>query len=85
MTDEAPASPAAAVYEAKVVWYDPIKGYGFMFLEGYPREVLVHNTEVRNGEVGRDYLLKKDHLRCRVGLHNGRPCCIDLEMVEPAG
>lgn len=71
------------VYDATVVWYDPILGYGFMHLKDYPREVLIHNSEVRAGEVDRDFLLKGDRLRCRVRLHKDRPSCTDLVMVEP--
>lgn len=71
-------------FPAQVIWYDRVKGYGFMALEGYERDVLVHNTEVRRGNLGRDYLLKGDSLRCKVGLHQGRPCCTDLEMVKAA-
>jgi cold shock CspA family protein len=72
-------------YKARVIWYNRMDGFGFMALDGYPRDVLVHNTAIRAGDVDRDYLLKNDELRCKVGLHQGRPCCIDLVMVRSAG
>lgn len=72
-------------YEATVVWYVPLKGIGFLKLEGYPREVLVHNSEVRAGDLPRDFLLKGDKLRCKVGLFRGRPVCTNLVMVRAAG
>lgn len=72
------------VYDAKVIWYDRAEGYGFMALDGYARDVIIHNTEIRKSSIDRDYLLKGDKLRCRVGLHRGRPTCVDLEMVTPA-
>lgn len=70
------------LYDATVIWYDRAVGYGFLMLDGYPRDVLVHNTEVRKGDMGRDYLLKGDKLRCRVSLHRGKPSCTDLERVD---
>lgn len=72
-------------YTGTVIWYNRLKGHGFMALDGYPRDVFVHNTAVRAGDVPRDYLLKNDQLRCKVGLHEGRVVCFDLVMVEAAG
>lgn len=78
------AEPGQTVYAATVIWYNRVKGYGFAALVGYPRDVMIHNSEIRNGEVPRDYLLKGDELRCRVRLHRGRPSCTDLVLVKPA-
>lgn len=83
--DDSAESDPGREYTGKVIWYNRLDGYGFMALDGYPRDVLVHNTAIRAGEVDRDYLLPKDQLRCKVGLHQGRPCCIDLVMVRAAG
>lgn len=74
-----------AQYVGLVIWYNRIKGHGFIALEGYPRDVFVHNTAVRAGDMPRDYLLKGDKVRCKVGLHEGRVVCFDLEMVDAAG
>lgn len=83
MSDAAPAKNER-IYSCTVIWYGRLKGYGFMALEGYQRDVLVHNTAVRAGDIARDFLVKGDTLTCSVGLHQGKPCCTNLVMVKPA-
>jgi len=83
--DDAAPSEINRIFQARVMWYNRMAGYGFMALDGFPRDVFVHNTAVRAGDVPRDYLLKNDELTCKVGLREGRPCCIDLVMVRAAG
>jgi CspA family cold shock protein len=64
---------------AKVIWYDRVKGYGFLAVEGHPEDVFLHNSEVRRAGIDATTLLKGTAVRCNVGESGGRPCAVDLE------
>lgn len=84
MSDAAPDQTGDKSYSGKVIWYDRMQGYGFLLLDGYPKDMLVHNTEVRRANLPRHYLLKGDLVRCKVGEFRGKPCAVEIELTQSA-
>lgn len=72
-----------ARHDAKVIWFDQMKGYGFLAVTGYPNDLFFHSQEVTKGGIPVDKLLNETKVRCNIGTHRGRPCAIDLEMTAP--
>ncbi len=76
---KAEVKSAPARHAGKVIWYDQVKGYGFLAVDGYPDDLFVHNSAVRDAGLRADDLLKGTAIRCNIGSKNGRPCAVDLE------
>lgn len=68
--------------DAKVIMYKRDKGYGFLAVDGYPTDLFVHGSKVREAGIDTTALLPGVKLLCNVGeAQDGRACATDLELV----
>lgn len=65
---------------AKVIWYDRMKGHGFLAIDG-ENDLYVHAKDVRRANIPVDMLLKGTDILCNVREYRGRPCAEDLELI----
>lgn len=70
----------AARHQANVIWFDQMKGYGFLKVAGYPNDLFFHSQAVTKAGIPVDSLLNGAALRCNIGTHKGKPCATDLEL-----
>lgn len=75
------AETAAPKKQGMVIWYDRMKGHGFLQVVGYPADLYLHARAVRESHVDPDLLLNGTPLLCNVGKDpRGRPCAVDIEL-----
>lgn len=64
---------------ANVIWYNQVKGYGFLAVEGYPYDLFIHSGEVRNAGLPVTAMAKGAPLTCVIGHDkNERVCATEL-------
>lgn len=71
------SAEAAVRHEAKVMWYDHLKGYGFLMVPGEP-DVFVHASEVRRAGIDPNAMKNGFEVTCTIGEMKGRRCALDL-------
>ncbi len=68
-------------HTAQVIWYNQVAGYGFLAVEGYPHDLFIHNSVVRDAKIPAHDLEKGTKLLCVIGSDKkGRATATDIEL-----
>jgi cold shock CspA family protein len=72
-----------AKLEAIVLWFDPIRGYGFL---GLPdgQQIFVHHKNILGFAPGHRNLPKLGRVTFEMSEYDGRPCAANVELIEEA-
>lgn len=68
--------------EGRVMWFDPARGYGFIFSQGRPNTFL-HAKQLDASGIGRN-IENGTHVLFRLGPApgTGKECAVDIEIVK---
>lgn len=73
MKAEEPAE-GPVLHLARVIWYSQVDGYGFLAVDGYPRDLFIHNRQVREADIAPGDLKRGYRLYCSIGVDERHRC-----------